>query len=1180
MPRKERPLDSGDTAVLTFARELRSLREKAGRPTYRELSSLTHYSEAALSQAAGGRKLPTLQVTLAYVRACGGSEEEWERRWYATSAAEEPEQEPETGSPYTGLAAFQPEDADRFFGRDRLVGDLAERVSQHRVVVVVGASGAGKSSLLRAGLMPRLGNRAVLFTPGPRPLDECARVIANAKSDTVFVVDQFEEIFTLCEDRDVRRRFVDLLTGRKVVLGVRADFYGHCTDFPALVEAMGDAQVTVGPMSTDELRAAIIQPARRTGHAVETALVAELVANCAEQAGALPLLSHALLETWHRRKGNTLTLQGFRAAGGFEGALTRTAESVFARFTERQQELVRSLFIRLTAVGDGTEDTKRRICRNELDDDPDAVLVLEALTTHRLVTVDQERVEITHEALIRCWPRLREWLAADRDGLRAHRDLAESAAVWESLDRDPGALIRGARLASFRDWRPPNPLTVRESEFLTASLTMESAELAATRKDRRRLRVGVALLSVLLVATTAVGITALQASSEATRQRNTALSQKVAQDVQRLRGADPALAAQLALAAYRLSPTPEARSQLLSSFTPFYATRLTGHRGHVNAVAYSSARQLIASASHDRTVRLIDIADPHHPRELSTLTAHTESVVHVAFNSDGTVLATAGWDRTARLWDTTTGNVLATLTHADLVNAVAFDRNSKLLATAGKDRTVRLWDLTDMREVAVLPHSDAVVSLAFNPAADQLVTGSWDGTARLWDLNGNARPLPGHTGAVQAVAFSPDGQTVATAGQDRVVRLSPVGGGEPRVLSGHTDAVRGLAFSADGRLASTGVDRTVRVWDLAKPADPLVLTGHTAPVVAATFAGGALATASDDHTVRLWDLPGGLLQAHSDSVYAVATSGKLVATGSYDREVRLWQDGRLLTVLTGPGDAVNSVAFSPDGKVLLAASADHRVHRWDIIDPATPRPLPALAGHTDAVNAMAVSPDGTTIATGSTDRAIILWDAKTGASLGTLSGHADSVQTLAFSPDGRRLASGSGDFSARIWDVGSRQVVTHLTGHTHAIKSVAFSPDGKLLATGSTDYVVRVWDLTTGTRTTELTGHTDTVHAVAFSPDSRTLASASADQEVRLWRLADHTPLATLAGHGERVYALAFSSDGRTLLSAGGDRTVRVWEADAEHAAERVCSTAFPALSEQDWNRYFPDVGRVPICPA
>ncbi|HEX8866116.1 MAG TPA: WD40 repeat domain-containing protein, partial [Lentzea sp.] len=552
----------------------------------------------------------------------------------------------------------------------------------------------------------------------------------------------------------------------------------------------------------------------------------------------------------------------------FEGALTRTAESVYQGLTARQQEVVRELFIRLTAIGDNTEDTKRRISRTELDDEPEATRVLEALTTHRLVTVDQDRIEITHEALIRCWPRLKEWLAADRDGLRAHRDLVESAAVWESLNRDEGSLVRGARLASFRDWltEPPHPLSARERAFLTASLNAESTELAASRRSRRRLQLGVALLGVLLLATTGVTIAALQATSEATNQRNTAISQKVAQDVKRLRGTDPALAAQLALAAYRLSPTIDARSALLSSFTPSYATRLTYHHDHVNAVAYSPQRKLLASSSKDRRVQLVDVSDPHHPRETFTLTTHTDNVTHVAFSSDGAMLATAGWDRTARLWDTTTGQAVAVINHPDLVNAVAFSSDDKVLATASSDKIVRLWDLTDPREprrIAELTHSDKVISVAFSPKDPLLVAGTWDGTARLWNLDGTHRDLPGK-GPVHAVAFSQDGR-VATS-SDRTVQVWPVAGGEPKILNGHTDVVRGLAFSPDGRLASTSVDRTVRVWG---EGDPLVLTGHTAPVVGAAFLGDALATASDDHTVRLWDLPGDLIQAHSDSVYSV-----------------------------------------------------------------------------------------------------------------------------------------------------------------------------------------------------------------------------------------------------------------------------------------------------------------------
>jgi WD40 repeat protein len=1231
MPRQERPLDVGDSALLRFARELRALRERAGRMTYRELSARAHYSEAALSQAAGGRKLPSLPVTLAYVRACGGSAQEWERRWHETALAITPSSTPDdtTGSPYVGLATFQPEDADRFFGRERVVDQLVDRVSRRRVVVVVGASGAGKSSLLRAGLVPRV-DRAVVFTPGAHPLEECAvrlarhldaeipvptngdrralhRAVRSAtpEEELVVVVDQFEEVFTLCQDRDERRRFIDQLVTAasswgsvcRVVFGVRSDFYGHCTDYPALVEAMNEGQVTVGPMASDELRAAIVQPAVRTGHTVETALLTELVARADGQAGALPLLSHALRETWRRRRGNTLTLKGFQAAGGFEGALARTAESVFDRLSERQREIARSLFTRLTALGEGTEDTKRRILRDELDDDRDTTRVLAELTEHRLVTLDRDRVEISHEALIRCWPRLRAWLAEDRDGLRVHRDLSEAAAVWQALDRDPGALLRGARLQPVRGWldRPPHRLTEREWDFLAASLAAEAADLATARRSSRRLRQLVGLLTVLLVFAAGVSVVAVRSGVETTRQRNTVVSQKVAREAAELRGSDPALAAQLALGAYRLAETPEARGAVLGAFTPAYATLLDAHQDNVNAVAFNPAARLLATASRDRTARLVDASDPHRPRELATLAGHTNNIAGVAFTADGSVVATASWDRTARLWDTATGALVATVPgHTDTVNAVAFSPDGRVLATASTDRTVRLWNVTDPHQPRPLPavarHADAVTSLAFAPSGAVLATGGWDGVARLWQVTERGlavqRRLVGHAGPVHAVAVSPDGREVATGGQDHRIRLWPVDGGPPRVVTGHTDAVRAVAFDPSGRrLVSGGADHAVRLWDRADPAQPLVFGGHTAPAVGAVFLGATgVATAGDDHTVRLWDLPGSMLAGHRDSVYAVAVapSGRLVATAGYDRTVRLWDraTGVALAVLRGPRGPVNSLAFSPDGRLLVGAGADHLVHRWEVGDPRRPRSLPPLAGHTDAVNAVAVDPDGRVLATGGTDRTIRLWDAVRGTPQGVLKGHTDSVQSLAFAPDGHLLASASADFSVRLWNPHERRSTAALIGHTHAVKSVAFSPDGRELASGSADHTVRLWTVATGAASAQLTGHTDTVHAVAYTPDGRAIATASADRGVRLWNRATRTEAATLAGHGDRVYALAFVPDGRTLLSGSGDRTVRLWEVDEGHAAGRICAVAWPSLGEQTWNRYFTGVEYQPLCPS
>ena len=926
MPRGERPLDTGDTALLRFAADLRQLRRAAGGPTYRVLAERVHYSVAALSEAAGGRRLPTLAVTLAYVRACDGDAAQWERRWHEVAAelagGDGPEREPDGDRPpYVGLAAYQAGDADRFFGRERLIDDLVDRLARQPFVAVFGASGAGKSSLLRAGLLARWQagaerRRVTLFTPGAHPLEECAvalsrltgclpgdirteldsdrrglhRMIRHALADQpgeaelVLLVDQFEEVFTLCPDQDERRRFVDaLLTavrdgdGRcRLVLGVRADFYGHCTAYPELVEALRDSQVIIGPMTPDELRLAITQPAVRSGYAVETALLAELVSHANGQVGALPLLSHALLETWRRRRGNTLTRSGFQAAGGLDGALAQTAESVFDRLSERRQRVAKHLMLRLTAIGEGTEDTKRRLTRAELDDDPDNRLVLDELARARLITLDRDAAEISHEALIRSWPRLRDWLDEDREGLRLHRGITEATDAWEALGRDGSALFRGTRLARAREWvwRHDTALAGRERDFIAASAAAEEAERRAARRSSRRLRQAVALLSVLLVLTVGATTYAVTAEHAAARQRNTALSRIVAGKASAIRRTDPALAAQLSLAAYRLSPTPEARESLLAAF-PYPYRRLSGHTANVNSVVFTPDGHTLATSSHDQTVRLWDVTDPAHPRAGAiVMGGHGAAVNAAAFRPDGRVLATASRDRTARLWEVTDwhhATLLATLgAHRAEVNAVAFSDDGRTAVTVSTDRTARVWAVADPRqprEIATLAgHRDAVMTVAFRPGGGLLATGGSDSTIALWDLTGRTPPrfLTGHRGPVTWVAFSPDGRRLASASQDGTAKVWDVDTGrELGVLAGHEGIVRGVGFSPDGRTVVTaGEDRTARLWDVSRPGDyrqVATLVAHAEAVVSVAFSpdGRTLATGSDDDTTVLWKLPAG-----------------------------------------------------------------------------------------------------------------------------------------------------------------------------------------------------------------------------------------------------------------------------------------------------------------------------------
>nr|WP_225955260.1 hypothetical protein [Kibdelosporangium phytohabitans] len=912
-------MDAGDGPLLLWAADLRKLRAQAGTPSYRELARRAHYSTAALSEAAGGRKLPSLQVAMAYVRACGGDVEVWEQRWRdvtAELALPAPlSAEQERAAPYVGLSAFQAEDCDRFFGREQLVEQVRAQVSGTRFVAVVGASGAGKTSLLRAGLLPAITPRwpVVVMTPGAHPLEECAlalapmagqtatRLVAEVcaepralhrivrqvvaehppQVDLVLVVDQFEEIFTLCPDAAERGRFIGALTSAadahgsrlRVVLGVRADFYGHCSRYPQLVHVLQQAQVVIGPMSTPELREVITRPATNAGCSVESALQATLCSEADGRTGVLPLVSHALFETWRRRRGNALTLAGYHEAGGISGAVARTAEAAYTALTETQRQWARQLFFRLVALGEGTEDTKRRVDRAELDlEHPEAAAVLEKLAQARLVTMDRDSVEIVHEALIRHWPRLTEWLADDREGLRVHRQLTDATAVWEGLDRDDGALYRGARLTIARDWADTARagLTPREQAFLDASLAAEAGERAAAQRRTRRLRHLVALLAVLFLFASAATAFAVHTQTEITQQRNAAIAQNVAAHAPEVYRTNQDLATQLALTAHRMAPTTATRDSLIGTLS----TTLISQPAEIYSVDFDRDGRILATASGDSTVRLWDVTGPRIPAELATIPNTSNTVFGVGFSPDGRILATANEDHAVRLWDVTDPRrpkeAGAVPGMDGTVYGVAFSPDGRVLTTASFAGTVRLWDISALprpTELATLTnHTNLVYSVAFSPDGRTLATASEDHTARVWNITDPRQPselatLTAHSGsAVYGVAFSPDGRSLATAGNDNTARLwdvtdsrNPI---ELATLTGHTSGLFGVAFSPDGRTLATSGGTTARIWNITdrrRPTEQTVLTGHITGVWSVAFSpdGRTLATSGWDRTARI-----------------------------------------------------------------------------------------------------------------------------------------------------------------------------------------------------------------------------------------------------------------------------------------------------------------------------------------
>ncbi|GID65058.1 hypothetical protein Acy02nite_29390 [Actinoplanes cyaneus] len=1223
---------------------LTTLRQRAGL-TIRALATRSELPVATVGGYVKATHLPgpaQLGQFRALLTACGVTGDElpaWEDALLRVRARTDGRQgrRGADGPPYRGLRPFGPEDAGLFFGRESFVGDILDRLARLRadgpglrLLFLVGASGSGKSSLLRAGVLPAVlgaGQFPVaVMVPGSDPVGALTRALDGVTGPRLLIVDQFEELYTVAAGQ--APRFVAALTGlgpdTLILAGIRADFFADAAADPVLVPALQAWQLVVPPLTETQLRAAIVEPAAACGLQVDEALVEVALADVRPARNALPLLSHALLAAWERRDRGRLTLRHYREAGGLGGAVQQSAERAYAELGEPERELVRRLFLRLVTVDEDVITTKRRITLDELPAGRDAMApVIERFVARRLITAHEQHLEISHDALLTAWPRLAEWITADHAGLLVHRRLTRAAEDWRD---DEQSLLRGNLLAQVAEWaRDPDhhaAMNDAERDVLNRSVAARDREQHDARRRVQVLRRLVGALLVLVLV--AVGLTgyAFRASSIAADQRRAAdqardgaLSRQVAIESARARDVDPALAGQLALAAYRISPTVDARSALLDATAAGIVHRLVGTSGPtvlrvgpdgtvmavssaqdgsvglfrydgnrprerlgvvpaaepgkvVFALAFSPDGHTLAVGGEGGEVHLHDVRDPARPVALGAAPGEFgQAVESLTFDPAGTRLVAGGGTPPLRAWQIAAGAdwrapaALPVAGGRDVIQAVAFSPDGQHLAAAGATGTIQLWPAARLGSAPVqMPlGSAAVTSIAWSPGSDALLAGAKDGGATILDVPGRTvrrRLETGFTSWVNAAAYAPGGDLVAVGGSNNTMAVFDVATGVRLDSIASAAQVTSVGYSPDGAMLHVaGSDGVVRGFPARRR---LIDSG----------AGGLFGLGVDRSGTRL----------------AVASSGP-------QGHVELWSLAgaapRRLPGFANPatfGPSAGSVAISPDGRSVVTGNRAGTV----LLNGRT-----LLTGSTALIESLQFSADGRLVAAGSDDEQVHLWDisdpdrprALPALDAGGLTAN------VAFSPDGHYLAAAGVDRLVHLWDLSdpdTPRALPSLGGFDNYAWSVTFSPDSRTLAAGGADDTIRLWDLSAagGPRAVgkPLSGPTHYVFSLAFRPDGKELAASGGDGSVWTWRLGDGvvspaTGTLHAANPGGKTYAIAYLPDGATLAAAGTAGTVTFWDTDERKVIAALCAGGGDAMTAIEWGQYVPGAAYRRSCP-
>ncbi|MFP4322426.1 MAG: protein kinase domain-containing protein [Anaerolineales bacterium] len=1170
-------------------------------------------------------------------------------------------------NPYRGLQAFDETDSQRFFGRERLTEHLLTRLAEKgefsRFLAVVGPSGSGKSSLVKAAVVPalragripgsdqwfilhmtpatnaRLELRNALLSIATNTDDSLhmmqgqakdslhktmAALLPTDKSEVLLVIDQFEELFTIqTHERDVEHILDNLYYALvhpnsrfRLLITMRADFYDRplmYENFSMLLQSRTEIAV---PMRAEELERAIVEPARAVGVAYEPAVVAEIIAEMSGQLGALPLLQFGLTELYNQRdqERNLITLEGYQKLGGILGALAQQAESTYIALDAQQQALARQIFLRLVTLGEGSEDTRRRVALEEilhLGPQPQIIrAVIDRFGNARLLTFDRDpttrhpTVEVAHEAILREWTRLRAWLDESRNDVRQQRILANLADEWREAGQDASYLLTGARLQQFESWLVESRITLTTDEQAYMDVSLQAREQYQTRlaeqqaqrealEQRARGRLRLLVIFSLLAAAGAFALSLLafsesenarlaqdeavsaQATSDANAQRSQSAA-LVANAQAALSNGDPELALALAIEATRFDhPSPSASGFLVErALAPGTRFLLQGHQEAIRDVITGHAGDTLITSATDGT---IVIWDAHTGEAIHILEAHTDAIHAIALSPDGTTLLSTSFDGTAILWRMAAGERFHTFEPDDgPLSAAAFSPDGAQIALASENGTIHLWSMETYERLAVLSaHTESIQDVNFDPTGAYLVAGDEADRVIIWDLETNEprHVLEEHAGDIRFTAFSPDGARIVSGSDDGFAIIWDVESGEVEtVLRGHTRIVHDGAFSPDGRTIMTASsDGTLIEWDVSSGSVLRRFSASSAIPLAVAFGpdGASMLVGYADATARLW----GLSSPTETWRYAAGDFG--LVTMAYDsarnflitsptardivdlslRPVKLVEldaeTGELLAEIpVSDLDLIAGIAYHRASDTLATALFSGQVIVWDA---TTWEERYILTDGITLPTRVRISPQGDIGVVGTFTGDLLMWNMEDQQIVQTFDNHTDSVLAVAFTADGQLMASGGRDDRVILWDVNTGDPLIEYETANSDVFSLTFDNDGgRLFATFSNRVVV--WDTQTGDQLQIFEGHTATVTAVALSPDERLVISGGDDRQLIVWDALTGERLYTLTGHTAAITDVVFADDASAFYSTSFDGSLRRWELPTTNFAEDILS--------------------------